>query len=98
VVVRRPLLFALAFAGGYRVGYLVVDTVGGAALRFPWKDSPRLLAGGAGSMVKDRITVPVRERMAKARAAVDEGRDAMRRRETELRAENGLRRSSSSGS
>lgn len=93
-MVRRSLLFALAALVGYRVAYVVVDTIGRAALRFPWRESPRMLAGEATSALREHITDPVRERLADARAAVGEGRQAMRRREAELRAENGLRQSS----
>jgi len=95
-VVRRPLAFALAFAFGYRVAYLIVDTAGGAALRFPWRKSPGMLAGGATSMVRAHVTAPVLERVAGVKAAVGEGREAMRQREDELRTELrlGLRRSS----
>jgi len=93
-VVRRSVFFALAFAVGYRAAYLIVDVVGRAAFRFPWKDSPRMLVGEATSMVRERVTDPVKLRVADARAAVDEGRDAMRRREEQLRTENGLRQSS----
>ena len=42
-------------------------------------------------MLREHVTDPVRERLADARAAVGEGRQAMRLREAELRAENGLR-------
>jgi hypothetical protein len=90
-VVRRTVLFALAFAVGFRVAYVVVDTVGRTAVRFPWRQSPRMLAGEATAVMREHVTDPVRERMADARAAVGEGRQAMRRREAELRAENGLR-------
>jgi len=90
-VVRRTVIFALAFAAGFRGSYLVVDTVGRTALTFPWRQSPRLLAGEVGSVVRANVTDPVRGRVAGVRAAVGEGRQAMRQREDELRAENGLR-------
>ena len=90
-MVRRSVTFALAFLAGYRVAYVVVDTVGRAAPRFPWRQSPRMLAGEAGSLVREHVTDPVLHRVADARAALGEGRQAMRRREHELRAENGLR-------
>ena len=85
-MLRRSVIFGIAFVLGYRVAYLIVDTVGQAALRFPWRDSPRMLVEGA--------TAGVRGRMAEVRAAVDEGKQAARQRERELRAENGLRQSS----
>ena len=90
-MVRRSLTFALAFLAGYRAAYVVVDTVGRAAARFPWRQSPRMLVGEAGSLVRGHVTDPVRERVSDARAALGEGRQAMRLREQELRAENGLR-------
>jgi hypothetical protein len=93
-VVRRSLTFALALLAGYRVAYLVVDTVGRAALQFPWRQSPGMLAGEASAALREHLTDPVRGRVADARAAVGEGRQAMRRREAELRTENGLRQSS----
>ncbi len=85
-MVRRSLLFALAFAVGYRGAYLLVDTAGRAALRVPWRDSPRMLVDGA--------TAGVRDRVAEVRAAVGEGKEAARQRERELRVENNLRQSS----
>jgi len=94
VVVRRSILFALGFVFGFRAAYVVVDTVGRTALGFPWRESPRLLAGEVTSAVQGRLTDPVRLRLADARAALGEGREAMRRREEQLRAENGLRQSS----
>jgi len=93
-VVRRSVIFALGAVVGYRAAYLVVGTVGRAALRFPWRQSPGMLAGGATAAVREHLTDPVRGRLSDARAAVGEGRQAMRRREAELRAENGLRQSS----
>ena len=90
-MVRRTVLFALAFAVGFRVAYLVVDTVGRTAFRVPWRQSPRLLAEEATAVVREHVTDPVRGRVADARAAVGEGRQVMRRREAELRSENGLR-------
>jgi hypothetical protein len=90
-VVRRSVTFVLAFVVGYRAAYVVVDTVGGAALDFPWRQSPRMLAGEASSVVREHLTDPVKGRVADLRAAVGEGRQAMRHRESELRAENGLR-------
>ncbi len=93
-MVRRSVLFALAFAVGCRAAYVLVDTVGRAAVRFPWRQSPRMLATEATSAVRERVTDPVMERVADARAALGEGRAVMRRREAELRAENGLRQSS----
>ncbi|MEA2685373.1 MAG: hypothetical protein QOE93_568 [Actinomycetota bacterium] len=91
MVVRRSLLFGLAFAFGYRAAYLFVDTIGRATLRFPWRESPGMLAGGATSAVREHLTDPVREKVADIRAAVDEGKEAARQREAELRAENNLR-------
>jgi hypothetical protein len=88
------VVFVLALLAGYRAAYLVVDTVGRAALQFPWRQSPGMLAGEATAALREHVTEPVRGRMADARAAVGEGRQAMRRRETELRTENGLRQSS----
>jgi len=85
-VVRRSVLFALAFAVGYRAAYLIVDAAGRAVLRVPWRDSPRLLVDGAAAGVRGRV--------AEVRAAVDEGRQAARQRERELRVENHLRRTS----
>lgn len=85
-MLRRSLLFALAFVVGYRVAFLLVDTVGQAAVRFPWRESPGMLVRGA--------TAGVRGRVIEARAAIDEGKQAARQRERELRAENGLRQSS----
>ncbi len=83
---RRSILFILAFAVGYRVAYVIVDTAGRATLRIPWRDSPRLLVDGATSAVKGRV--------AHVRAAVDEGRQTARQRERELRVENHLRQTS----
>ena len=91
MVVRRTLTFALAFAAGFRVAYLTVDTVGRAALVFPWRQSPGMLGREATTALREHLTDPVMERVADARAAVGEGRQAMRRREAELRSENGLR-------
>jgi hypothetical protein len=93
-VVKRSVVFLLAVAVGYRLAYVVVDTVGRAALQFPWRESPRMLAGEATAALRGRITDPVSRRVADARSAVGEGREVMRRRERELRAENGLRQSS----
>jgi hypothetical protein len=89
-VVRRALLFAIAFVVGYRAAYLVVDAVGRAALRVPWRDSPRLLVGEVTAVVRGRLTDPVLGRVGEVRAAVGEGREAMRRREQELRTEMNL--------
>jgi hypothetical protein len=85
-VVKRLVLFAIAFVLGYRAAYLVVDTVGQAAIRFPWRESPGMLARGA--------TAGLRGRVIEARAAIDEGKQTARQRERELRAENSLRPSS----
>ncbi len=85
-MLRRSVLFALAFVVGYRVAFLLVDTAGGAALRFPWRESPGMLVRGA--------TAGVRGRVIEARAAIDEGKQTARQRERELRVENGLRQSS----
>lgn len=93
-MLRRALLFVLAFAVGYRVAYVAVDAAGGAALRFPWRDSPRLAAGATALAVRARVTDPIRDRLADARAALDEGRETAREREQELRSENHLRQSS----
>jgi hypothetical protein len=86
-VVRRALLFVIAFAAGYRAAYLAVDAAGRAALRLPWRDSPRMLLGEATSVVRGRLSGPVRERVSEVRAAVGEGREAIRRREQDLPAE-----------
>ncbi len=93
-MVRRAVLFALAFAVGCRVAFVVVDTAGQAMGRFPWRDSPRLLAGEATSAVRGRVTDPVLGRLAEARAAIGEGKEAARQRERALRVENHLRQSS----
>ena len=85
-MVRRSVLFAIAFVFGYRVAYVVVDTVGLAAIRFPWRESPGMLVRGA--------TAGIRGRVIEVRAAVDEGKQTARQRERELRVENGLRQSS----
>ncbi len=90
-MVRRTITFALAFTCGFRAAYLVVEAGGRAALTFPWRQSPRMLAGEVSSAVRANVTDPVRGRVADIRAAVGDGRQAMRRREEELRAENGLR-------
>ena len=82
-MVRRLVIFALAFVVGYRVAYVVVDAVGEAAIAFPWRESPGMLVRGA--------TAGVRGRLAEVRVALDEGKQAARQRERELRAENSLR-------
>ena len=79
-------MFALAFVVGYRIAFLLVDTAGQAAIRFPWRDSPGMLVRGA--------TAGVRGRVIEARAAIDEGKQTARQRERELRVENHLRPSS----
>jgi len=96
MVLRRSLLFVLALVVGYRVAYVAVDRVGRAAIAFPWRQSPRMLAGEIGALLRGQVADPVRERLGDARAAVGEGRQAMHRREAELRAENGLRQRRSS--
>ncbi len=85
-MLRRVVIFVLAFAIGYRAAYVAVDAAGRAALSIPWRDSPRLLAGGATSVVRGRLT--------EARLAIEEGKQAARDREHELRVENHLRQSS----